>query len=166
MPIPCYQYSKCLEYALTEDSQFSVVQGKMQGKMRKESTSWMLDQNIYGCSHTLRWLYCSGNEAEQLTLAMIWLQMSHDALPSLEQVRMGQQARGIWPFTWSSMPNFRPQHTKALTTHYTNERGYFTCCRGPRDWLVSLRRNPPTHPLTASSTSPHPCSPADRSHSG
>lgn len=84
MPIPCYQYSKCLEYALTEDSQFLVVQGKMQGKMRKESTSWMLDQNIYGCSHTLRWLYCSSNEAEQLTLAMIWLQMSHDALPSLE----------------------------------------------------------------------------------
>ncbi|KAI9530187.1 Obg-like ATPase [Dissostichus eleginoides] len=45
---------------------------------------------------------------------------------------------GIWPFTRSGMPNFRPRHTEALTTHYTNERGFFTCCRGPvSGWFPS-----------------------------
>ncbi|MEQ2185275.1 hypothetical protein GOODEAATRI_016490, partial [Goodea atripinnis] len=27
-----------------------------------------------------------------------------------------------------------------LTTHYTNEGGYFTCCRHPSQWLVCFRQ--------------------------
>lgn len=38
MSIPCYEYRKCLEYSLTEDSLVvcNEVQGKMQGKIRKK----------------------------------------------------------------------------------------------------------------------------------
>jgi len=99
---------------------------------------------MYVHSQAFKWLYCHGNEAERATSAMMWLQMSHDAPPSLERDRMGRHTTRIWPFTWSGMPNFRPRHDEALTTHYTNERGYFTCCRHPRDWLVPFRhRSPP-----------------------
>lgn len=54
IPVPHYEYCKCLEYYLTEDSSVICggVQGKMQGKIRKEkkSTSWMLDDNACGCT--------------------------------------------------------------------------------------------------------------------
>lgn len=45
IPVPHYEYGKCLEYYLTEDSSVICggVQGKMQGKIRKKKKIHILD---------------------------------------------------------------------------------------------------------------------------
>ena len=58
MPIPRYEYRKCLGYSLTEDSLVvcSKVQGKMQGKIRKKNTECQI--KMYVDAYTFSWAYC------------------------------------------------------------------------------------------------------------
>lgn len=48
MPIPRYEYRKCLEYSLTEDSLVvcSEVQGKMQAEIRKKNTECQIKMYV------------------------------------------------------------------------------------------------------------------------
>ena len=57
IPIPGYEYRKCLEYSLTADSSVICreVQGQLQGKIRKKITSWI---QMYVEAHAFRWWYC------------------------------------------------------------------------------------------------------------
>lgn len=50
-------------------------------------------------------------------------------------------------------PNFRTPAHEGLTAHYTNERGHFTCCRGPGR-SVPLRVIPLSSPADGQSFRP------------
>lgn len=54
MPIPRYEYRKCLEYSLTEESSVicGEVQGKMQGKIRKRKKYPGCQITTYVDAHT------------------------------------------------------------------------------------------------------------------